>query len=347
MLADALKRGGADVLFMGDKETPAVKRIRKLDIKTFDLDLFIKSPVRFLGNVRSIKHLIEEQKIDMLLPVSAPGHIAAGLYKWFYGVNIPMVKVCLDNVPPVGNIFNKYLHNKLTDYIVFPGNATKKRYEKVFNLEKFSVLHAPIDLEDFENFVPDSDLKKKMNIPEDKIIVGFIGRFSPEKGIDFLFEIIKYVLQKSQNVYFLLSGSEEQIKHNDVCKNINDSKLHDNLKVMDKADDVRKILAVTDIGLLSSRYSEYICRVAVELMASKKPVVAPDLNVIPEVVIHEKTGFIYDLNNYSQAGDFILKLADEENLRKTMGENGYTRVKNIYDISTFKEEFFDILNGIL
>ena len=173
-------------------------------------------------------------------------------------------------------------------------------------------------------------------------MVSFIGRFSPEKGIYFLIDIIKRVVEKSDKVFFLLSGSEEQIKHKDIWNLVIENNLQKNVKIIDRVDDVRKIMSITDIGILSSRYSEFICRIAMEFMAFKKPVVAPDLNVIPEVIENEKSG-IYDLNNSRMASDFILHLANNDIHRKLMGEMGSNRIKSLYSLEYFRKELDNVL----
>ena len=109
-------------------------------------------------------------------------------------------------------------------------------------------------------------------------------------------------------------------------------------------EDVRDLISVTDIGLLSSRYSEFICRIAMEFMAFEVPVVAPRLNVIPEVVKDTETGFIYDLNDSNRAANFILSLSNDERLRETLGKNAFKRMEEIYNLKHFKFEFEKILS---
>ena len=189
-------------------------------------------------------------------------------------------------------------------------------------------------------------MKTKYGILKDKTIVSFIGRFSPEKGIFFLLEIIKEALTKNNNLFFILSGSQEQVKYVDVEKKINDSKINENVKIINRVNDVREIISISDIGILSSRFSEYICRIAMEFMSFKVPIVAPNVNVIPEVVGSNDVGFIYNLNDSKEAADFIVKIAEDNNLKTTMGNNSSNRMKQYYDISVFDKQIKSILELI-
>ena len=339
----ALKQSNHNIIFAGRDDTPLAREISHFDIKINDIDLFTYSPFKLISNIRQIKKLIIENHIDVVIPVSAPGHILIGLNKKIRIKSLPILKVCLDNVPPVNNVFNRHLHNKLTNYFLFPGLSTKKRYDKIFSINKYKILHAPLDLNEFSNYLSNSKIKKNLGIPNNKIIISFIGRFSPEKGIFFLVDIVKKAVEKSDKVFFLFSGIEGQIKHSDALKEVEESGLQEFVKIIDKVDDVRDLISITDLGLLTSRYSEFICRIVMEYMAFKVPVVAPDLNVIPEVVEDNKTGFIYDLNDSNSAVEYILNLTEDKELRKQMGESAFERLNEFFSLVNFKKELEDIL----
>ena len=345
-LFKSLTRLGHQVIFVGSSNTPVGKKITEEQYKVLDLNLFENNPLKFISNINKVNNILVDEKIDILLPISAPGHIIAGIIKIIFKREIPILKVGLDNVAPVKNILNKYLHNKLTDYFIFPGQSTKIKYDSFFSIAKYSIIHAPLDINQFADFHPQEDLKTKYGIPKDKTIVSFIGRFSPEKGIFFLLEIIKEALTKNNNLFFILSGSQEQVKYVDVEKKINDSKINGNVKIINRVNDVREIISITDIGLLSSRFSEYICRIAMEFMSFKIPIVAPNVNVIPEVVDSNENGFIYQLNDSKQAADFIVTLANDPNLMTIMGNNSFNRMNQFYDISVFDKQIKSILESI-
>jgi len=335
-----------NVIFAGDKNSPAAKNISNLDINVHDIDLFVNSPVKFYKNIKTIKRIILSKKINVIMPVSAPGHIICGILRKISGLKIPVIKVCLDNIAPANNILNKYLHNKLTEYFIFPGYATQKRYDKIFKISDSKILHAPLDVEKFIEFKSNINLKKELNIPEDKKIISFIGRFSPEKGVYFLLEVIKNTLKRTNNVLFILSGSEEQIKYKEVKDLLDEKNIKDYVKILPKMDDVRELINITDVGILSSRYSEYICRIALEFMAFKKPIVAPDLNVIPEIVLHEKTGYIYEKDDSLMAAVYLQKLIENDLLNQKFGKYGFERLMDNYSLEIFVKEINNILNKI-
>jgi glycosyltransferase involved in cell wall biosynthesis len=345
-LVKSLSRLEHEVIFVGSSKTPVGKKITEEQYNIIDINLFENNPLKFICNIKKVNNILVDEKIDILLPISAPGHIIVGIIKQFLKKEIPILKVGLDNVPPVKNFLNKFLHNKLTDYFIFPGQSTKVKYDSFFSIDKYSIIHAPLNIKQFTEFHSNEDLKAKYAIPKDKIIISFIGRFSPEKGIFFLLDIIKETLNKSEDHYFILSGSQEQIKYSDVEKKIEEFGINDRIKIINKVEDVREIISITDIGIMSSRFSEFICRIAMEFMAFKKPIVAPNVNVIPEVVGSIDSGFIYQLNDFNEASFYLLKLLEDKNLLKTMGNNAYNRMNQNYDITVFDRQINSILETI-
>lgn len=341
----SLKRIGYEVIFVSKNDCPIAKNIINEKIDLIDIKLFENNPIKFIVNINKVKKIIVEKNIDYLIPISAPSHIILGFVQIFFRVSLPVLKVCLDNVPPVKNILNKYLHNKLTDYFIFPGQSTKNKYNS-FTINKYSIIHAPINVKQFIEFNSDEKFKSNYTIPEDKIIISFIGRFSPEKGLFFLLEIVNLVLLKTDKAFFILSGSEEQIKFADVQKRIDELHISDKVKIINKVDDVRKIISITNIGLLSSRYSEFICRIAMEFMSFRIPIVAPRVNVIPEVVGNDSNGFIYELNDSNQAAEYLLRLINDKMLLNKMGDNSYNRIQINYDVSVFDKQIKSIIENV-
>jgi len=71
---------------------------------------------------------------------------------------------------------------------------------------RFRVLHCGIDLEPFRRNVSRAEVRGEFGIPEDALVVGHVGRFTPPKNHTFLLEIAKEVIKGRPEVRFLLIG---------------------------------------------------------------------------------------------------------------------------------------------
>lgn len=98
---------------------------------------------------------------------------------------MPILKICLDNVPPVSNFLHRHLHNKLTDYFLFPDNSTKIRYDKIIAIEKFKILHALLDIGEFTDFSKTSKAKEILGIPDNNLLSVLSDNFLQRKEYSF------------------------------------------------------------------------------------------------------------------------------------------------------------------
>jgi glycosyltransferase involved in cell wall biosynthesis len=86
-------------------------------------------------------------------------------------------------------------------------------------------------------------------------------------------------------------------------------------------DDIPAVMKAIDLLVLPS-IVEGFGYVLVEAMAAGKPVVATNVSSIPEIVRHETTGLLVDVNNSDAlAGAVVAVLADAERARE-MGRRG-------------------------
>jgi glycosyltransferase involved in cell wall biosynthesis len=69
-----------------------------------------------------------------------------------------------------------------------------------------------------------------------------------------------------------------------------------------------------------------------EAMMSGLPVVASGLSGIPELVVHERTGFLVPPGDPWMLADRLECLADAPALRRSLGEAGRARVAEAFDL---------------
>lgn len=108
---------------------------------------------------------------------------------------------------------------KSADYIVFPCEEAEEPYAHAWkgfekfkekNKGKFKYLISGT----YERIARESSnsVRTKLNIPEDAFIVSYVGRHNEIKGYDNLKNMAKQLLDKYENLYFLIAGKEEPLK---------------------------------------------------------------------------------------------------------------------------------------
>ncbi|WP_421077476.1 glycosyltransferase family 4 protein [Methanothermococcus sp. Ax23] len=194
---------------------------------------------------------------------------------------------------------------------------------------KIYVLHDGVDLNRFDINISKKDVRARLNLPKDKIIISYTGSLQNWKGYETFLKSYKYLKNKKNTVYLIVGGSEEQInKLKEVYKNkdiifvpfVENSKVPLFLKASD-------ILVIPN----SSKYEisvKYTSPLKLfEYMASKKPIIASDLPSIREVVGESEVLFFVPDDERDLALK-IEKLINNDELQNKLANNAYEKVKN-------------------
>ncbi len=342
ILAEGLKDRDYQITFCGLEGTPSLEKIASLNIEHYPLPYNTYSPIKIVRTIRQLKRIIKKNNIDIVHSLSSQAHFFGSAVIKFLNNNIVHIRSCLDARPPVTNLMNRYMHRRLTDYVTFPCAKTRVFYKSagLISAEKSSIIYSGLNIEAFLNY------KKKEKVKNSNITVGLIGRLSPEKGVFEFLEIMNLVLKKNPDIRYFISGKEEQITLEQIRERAKSLGIFKNGLFSSRADDVRDILVQIDIGVVTSRFSEVIPRVPLEYMAFHIPVVATDVNVLPETIKNGSSGFIYDKDNPAGMADGILKLAESPDKRKVFGDAGFERVKNLFSSAGMVKKYIELYNNL-
>jgi glycosyltransferase involved in cell wall biosynthesis len=98
-----------------------------------------------------------------------------------------------------------------------------------------------------------------------------------------------------------------------------------------QGEDKKTFLNTSDIFILPS-YTEGLPISMLEAMASRLPLVVTPVGAISEIVENEVNGFIIPVGDYKALAEKILILANDNDLRKRIGENNFRKMQQKYDI---------------
>lgn len=186
---------------------------------------------------------------------------------------------------------------------------------------KIVVIYNGIDL---DLFTPVSQKQDNKTRP----ILTFIGQIYPRKGLNYLIESLarEEVRDKFGDLELGVIGQDPDPGQTNLKEYQNlagQLGLNDNIKWLGyvKRKDVAEILARTDVFVLPS-LEEPFGRVLLEAMAMQLPVVATRVGGIPEIVVHEATGFLVPPQDPAGLAHRIAQLLDDPDLRAQFGQRG-------------------------
>ena len=198
-----------------------------------------------------------------------------------------------------------------------------------------------ISLDEFDpNLYDKNVVRRDLDIPENTILVGMVGRMSPGKGHEEFLRAAKKITEESgQNLRFLIVGgaSYGENEYELRIKNlIHELELDSTTQLTGFRKDVPRIMSALDILAFPS-HEESFGITLTEGMAMKLPIVASGNAGVLDIVVDNETGILVPPKDYQALADGIMKLARDFSVRRKFGEAGRKRVEEVFSIQAVVE----------
>ena len=170
-------------------------------------------------------------------------------------------------------------------------------------------------------------------------IVTFLGRITFQKGPDYFVEAAKKVIDKDDNVRFVMAGSGDMM--NKIIRRVAQLRISNKFHFTGflKGDDVDHMFALSDVFVMPS-VSEPFGIVPLEAMRSNVPVVISKQSGVSEILVHAlKVDFwdidaiadsIYGLLHYEGLSKMFRRYGKDE-VDSLKWENAAIKINNIYN----------------
>ena len=170
-----------------------------------------------------------------------------------------------------------------------------------------------------------NNLKKSLNIPENKVIISSVGRITIDKGYEFLANSILNLSKKRSDFIFLISGDGNYFQK--LKKFIKIHNLESYVFLLGKRSDIYEINLISDIFVLPSLH-ETLSSALMEASMAGCALVASKNGGIVEIVKNGFNGFTFQVGNEKDMLNKIELLLNEKNLRNKMGNNALNFIEN-------------------
>ncbi|MEN6473030.1 MAG: glycosyltransferase [Syntrophaceae bacterium] len=197
--------------------------------------------------------------------------------------------------------------------------------EKLIPKDKCVVIRGGgIDVEEFNPDICTAELKARkrseLGIPIDSGIVLMVAaRRIAAKGVREFAQAAAQVLPCRSNWRFLLiapddPGTPDNVHAEDAIFNVDGLVAPAGFR-----DDIRDIVAASDIVTLPSYYQEGLPRFLLEGMACGKPIVTTNHTGCRETVLPGENGFLVPIREHHALAEALARLMDDEQLRLSFG----------------------------
>lgn len=319
------------------------------------------------------------------MPVAMPGHVSLHFYKYLPVKYLrrfqPDVLLSAQEPWSLSGFQAAWLSRKLNAPFVFQTNQNIfKRYPLPFSwIEDFSYRTAEMALAYSEEargvmvrkglkrpsevvpYATDISLFKKTDSRalrdelglSDSLVLGYMGRFVPEKGIDTLVEAMRILHKQKSNVNIkaLMVGTGPEEEH--LRRLIAEAGLQSYFVFTGAVPHLQAsdYMNCIDIFVLPSRttptWKEQFGRVIIEALACGIPIVGSDSGQIPILIEETGGGLVFAEGNATDLHGKLLRLIDDANQRHQFGRKGCLAVHNTFTYEAVASRLHCLLKSVV
>jgi len=169
-----------------------------------------------------------------------------------------------------------------------------------------------------------------------------VTRLVPVKAPEILVQACSRLLQQKIPFHCRIVGDGPERPM--VERLIQATGLQDHIELLGfrSQDEVARLYDWSQVVALSSR-SEGTPMVIIEAMAKGRPMVAPNITGIPEMVVDGETGYLFPVGSPEALAEKLAKFAANSDLISKMGERARQHAQENFDLRTSAVKFFAIL----
>ncbi|MFX1563355.1 MAG: glycosyltransferase family 4 protein [Promethearchaeota archaeon] len=207
----------------------------------------------------------------------------------------------------------------------------------------FEIIPNGIDLSFFSRSRFNNKILRKKFLMEDKIVVITVATLRRRiKGLEFLIQSIPAVIEAYPNCHFYLVGKGNQGWLRDLAISLGILK---NLYFLGERPDIPELLAASDMFVLPS-LSEGTPAALLEAMAMELPSIATRVGGIPDIITHQKDGFLIKPEKQEEISSSIIQLLSHPELAKELGKNARNRIITQYSKEKTVEAYIALIERL-
>lgn len=192
----------------------------------------------------------------------------------------------------------------------------------------------------FPNFVPIIFFKPEI---KNENYILFIGHPWYLKGVDILIKAFNKIYEDYPKYILKIVGYCPNKKYLRELIGGNER-----IELLDPVwyEKVIELMSACSLFVIASR-TDACPRVLLEAMASKKPIVASNVDGIPSVVRNEETGLLFESENVEELAEKMRRVLSNEEFANKLAENGYKFVKNNLSEECYFKKFNRMIEEVL
>lgn len=276
-----------------------------------------------IGTIKQLVKIIKKNKVDIVhTHASLSGRIAAKITgaKIVYTRHTPSESMTQNGLK---RVINKYINNFLCDKVIAVSNFVEKQLiEDGISHKKIIKIYNGVNYSEYESL---SHLKRENG---EGLTLIQVARLEAEKGHKYAIEAISLIDKEKYSVKLIIVGDgSKKGELEELAKGL---KVEDRVAFTGYVKVVKGFVEKSDVIILPS-INEAFAIALLEGMAAGKPCIASNVGGVPEVAQDGVNGILVEPKNSEAIKDAVVKLYENPELRRSMGEQSIRIVKEKFD----------------
>jgi glycosyltransferase involved in cell wall biosynthesis len=306
----------------------SVNNIELLEARfTWRPDYLVKYLKSFLRVILELRRLLIEAKPDLI----HANTIRAGLVATTatFGTRMPVVWHLHDILPhhPLSTLIRWFAALSPRTSLLAISQAVANRFQGgvlrlLDDCTKIRVIHNGVNLKRFSSDPAASQrIRQELGVSEDQFLMGIVGQITPRKGqFELILAFAKVAKQLPKAVLTVVGAPLFNNDHEYLEKL---KRTAENLGVVDRViftgarNDVQVVMQALDLLVLNSNVEPFGL-VVIEAMACGIPVLATDVDGVPELIRHGVSGWLVPAGDKQQLTQGLVTLATDRKLRSCL-----------------------------
>ncbi len=342
-----MKNDGHKLILVCPKDTPLFLRAKESGIKVYGIDF---KPFSILKDYSFLKNYFYNEKPDIIhthgkydarIALYAARKLKIPLRILSYHSNYRIRKTP----------WNRLVCKRLCHYIFTSSRHTTGYLQKLFRLKDMRAFTMPAGIMEPVTLPDKIEAGKTLALtfgldPETKFI-GFSGNLAKAKEISTLLEAFQTVKARLPGHHLVISGGGTGDTVNMAKALAMGLKIENSIHFTDLKEDPWPFLKALECHILPGLHikDEDLTQKRQSLLCAmlcETPVIGPGTDLLADILVHEKTGLVYEEFNSSDLADKIFKTLQDKNLTGERAEAARNFAKKHHTINTLGRDIIRI-----
>jgi len=316
-----------------------VPQLEAMGVGHYCLPVHKKSPFSFFRCVRSLRDIIERERIDVV-------HARSRVPAWiaFFACH----KTAAAFITTCHGYYSQHFFSRVMGWpkkIIVPSEIIGRHMTHHFRVPAENIRCVPrgVDLEKF--------IHQRQEIQgQSHYTIVNIGRLTPLKGHIYFLKAMAKVVRNLPYVRIWIIGEaslkRESYRH-ELEILVKQLGLSDHVTFMGHRQDVPQLLSQADVLVLASIKPESFGRVIIEAQAARVPVVSTNVGGFSEVIDHEQTGLLVNPRDTDDMAQAVLRILKERKFARGLTQKALQKLQTEFTVEKMAQKTLGVYDELL